>query len=245
MVLRSLKRAFNALFHFRIWFLLLLPPLITGFILALLFLFFWTPLNSSVAVLLSSWSAMQWLGDLFGSPAVFIAVISSLLLVLLFLPVLFVSVLLVTSIFVTPLVQREVAHKHFKNLEQKRGGSNFGSLWNSLRALGFFVFLFVVTLPLWLIPGLQLVVPALLIIALNKRIFLYDVLQDYASREERKIIEKRYAGGLWGLGALLVIGSYLPLAFIFLPVFSAFAYSFFGLNALEELRSGRATGFSD
>lgn len=236
MVINSLRQAFNALFKFRTWFLVLLPPFIAGFTLLGLFLYYWQPLSIATSNTISQWGWVQWLGNTIGFSEILGAILSSGFLILVFFPVLFVVVLIVTSIFVTPIVQREVSLKYFAKLEKKQGGSNLGSAWNSIKALLVFVCLFVVTLPLWFIPGLQLVVPALLVISLNKKVFLYDVLQDFASEEERKSISKKYSLGLWGLGALLVVFSYLPLAFVILPVFSAFAYSFFALNALEELR---------
>ena len=240
MVIKSLQLAFNALFKFKTWFLVLLPPFVAGFILCVLFLWNWNTLSLSAAGLLGQWAWIEWLATFSGFPEVFTSIFASTVLVLLFIPVLFVVVLLVTSIFVTPLVQREVALRHFQSLEKKRGGSNVGSLWNSLKSLTIFVVLFMLTFPLWLIPGLQLLVPAILIIWLNKKIFLYDVLQDFASKEERMHIAKTHSLELWGLGGLLVVFSYLPLAFIILPVFSAFAYSFFALNALQRLRHSQS-----
>lgn len=237
MVLNSLRLAFNALFSFRFWLLLLIPPLVAGLLISVLFFIFWSPLNSGMANLLSSFRVIEAASAFLGSGDVLVVILSGVFLFLLFLPILLAGVLVTTSMFVTPLVQREVALKYFPHLAQKHGGSNVGSAWNSVKALLVFVMLFVMTLPLWLVPGLQILIPAFLVVALNKKIFLYDVLQDFASKEERLAIQGRYAGGLWALGAVLVIASYLPLAFVFLPVFSAFAYSFFALNALQALRA--------
>lgn len=238
MVIKSLQQAIRALFSFRTWFVVLLPPLFTGFLLSILLIVYWNPLSVSVTNTFASWAWMQWLGGVVvGNQNALPAIFSSAFLLMVFIPVLFVSVLLVTSIFVTPLVQREVAIKYFTNLEKKKGGSTLGSLANSLKALMVFVFLFLLTLPFWLIPGMPLVIPAILVIWMNKKIFVYDVLQDYASKEERLKIANQEAAGLWGLGALLVLFSYIPFAFILLPVFSAFAYSFYSLNSLERLRN--------
>ncbi|KYG64771.1 hypothetical protein AZI86_11235 [Bdellovibrio bacteriovorus] len=238
MVIKSLQQAIKALFNFRTWFVVLCPPLLTGFLLSVLLIVFWNSLSVSVTHTFSNWAWVQWLGEvLVGNREALPAIFSSAFLLMVFIPVLFVAVLLVTSIFVTPLVQREVAVKYFSNLEKKKGGSTLGSLANSLQTLTVFVVLFFLTLPLWLIPGMPLVIPAILVIWMNKKIFVYDVLQDYASKEERVLIAKKQSAGLWGLGALLVFASYIPFAFILLPVFSAFAYSFYGLNSLERLRN--------
>ena len=237
MVIKSLQQAFGALFSFRTWLVVLLPPLGTGLFLSILFFVSWRPLTLFVAGGISQWAWVHWLGDIVGQPEAFSVIFSGAFLVLLFIPILFVSILLVTSLFVTPIVLREVAVRYFPDLERKKGGSNFGSIGNSLRALSLFIVLFILSIPLWFIPGLQLVIPAVLVIWMNKKIFVYDVLQDFASKEERLAIEKREALGLWGLGALLVIFSYIPLAFVILPVFSAFAYSFYALNSLSDLRN--------
>lgn len=234
--MKSLRQALGALFSFRTWVLVLIPPFLTGFVLSVLFLVYWNPLSAAAISIVNQWSWMKWIENILGYSESISSIFSGTMLILLFIPVLFVTVLLVTSIFVTPLVQREVALNYFKDLEMKKGGSTLGSLWNSLKSLMIFLVLFALTLPMWLIPGMQLVVPTVLIIWLNKRIFVYDVLQDFASKEERCLIEKKESAGLWGLGACLVIFSYIPLAFVILPVFSAFAYSFFGLNSLRNLR---------
>lgn len=203
MIIQSFSQALKALFSFRTWFVVLWPPLFTGFLLSILFFVYWNPLAVSVTNSFSESSVLQWVGSLIGEPQTVTAIFASAFLILVFIPVLFVSVILVTSVFVTPLVQREVALKYFKDLEKKKGGSTLGSLVNSLKALA---------------------------------VFVYDVLQDFASEEERRIINQTQAPGLWGVGAILVLLAYIPFAFILLPVFSAFVYSFYGLNCLARLR---------
>jgi uncharacterized protein involved in cysteine biosynthesis len=92
-------------------------------------------------------------------------------------------------------------------------------------------------LPLWFLPGCQIVVPLLLTAWLNKKIFMYDVLQEFASKEERQQILEEESGRLYGLGIILGAFSYIPLVFFFIPVLSALSYTYYGLNELVGRRS--------
>ena len=65
---------------------------------------------------------------------------------------------------------------------------------------------------------------------------MYDVLQDFATSEERLLIEKSESQTLYGMGLLLGLLAYIPLAVFVLPVFSALAYSYYALNELRAIR---------
>jgi hypothetical protein len=95
-----------------------------------------------------------------------------------------------------------VVARDYPELEMKHGGTFMGSVWNGLIAVGVFLIIWIITLPLWLIPFGVLVVPTLLSAYLNQRLFMYDALMDHASREEFEQIKTgaclRWAR-FWGL----------------------------------------------
>lgn len=238
-ILRALKQAFDSLLRLRMFWLIVLPPLVSSLGLFMVFAYFWSGWTLGLGGFLDSLSIFQWLREFTGlvSFSMWAAVV---FLILLFIPLVFLSSLLLTALFVMPVVLSRVSKADFPHLEKKRGGSLIGSLWNTLWVTAVFTVAFVVTLPLWLVPGFQILVPLVLTAWLNKKIFLYDVLQDFASEDERKRIEQEEAGPLYGMGLLLGLLSYIPLAIFLIPVMSALSYTYFGLNALVDRRGGES-----
>lgn len=232
---KSLRQAFESLFRLKMLSLVFVPPVISFFVILIVFIVNWGNWINGLVGFLAGLRIFDWLQGTVGLQdlSYWLALI---FLILAFIPLVFISALVITSIFVMPVVLKEIEHSDFPNLEKKKGGSVLGSLWNTLFTTVAFVFFFVITLPLWLVPGLQVALPLLLTAWLNKRIFLYDVLQDFASKEERKIIEKNESLSMYLMGTLLALLSYFPFAFFFIPIISALAFTFHGLNALQELR---------
>ncbi|UXR63805.1 EI24 domain-containing protein [Bdellovibrio bacteriovorus] len=234
-IFRALRQSFEALLKIRMFLLILGPPVLTVLGLMILFVIFWSTWTTGLAQLISHVWGYQWIQSATGFTelAFWMAV---LFLILIFIPLAYVLSVLIVSIFVMPVVLKWVGDGEYKNLEKRRGGSVVGSLWNTLKATVGFVIGFVVTLPLWFVPGCQVLVPLLLTAWLNKKVFLYDVLQDYADKDERQRIEKEESAGLYGMGLLLGLLSYIPLAFFFVPIISALSYTYYGLNALQARR---------
>lgn len=236
-IFRALRQSFEALFRFRMLFLILGPPVLVVLGLVILFALYWSAWTTGLAGLLTH----LWGYDSIVAATGFVNLawwMAVVFLILAFLPLAFVISILVVSIFVMPVVLKWVGDEDFKSLEKRRGGSTLGSVGNTLWASVVFVFLFVLTLPLWLVPGFQILVPLSLAAWLNKRVFLYDVLQDYASKEERKLIQEQEALELYGMGLILGLLSYIPLAFLLVPILSALSYTYYGLHALSSLRRG-------
>lgn len=159
---------------------------------------------------------------------------------LVLLPVAYLLSVILTSLVLLPFILRILEKKNFSMLEKKHGGRFTVSVWNTLKVSGIYFLMLVITLPLWLVPGLAIVVPVLLTAYLNKNIFVYDVLEDFASAEERHQIAVKNRRLLYILGIILGLVNYLPLAFVVAPTFASLAYSYFCLNELKDLRSNRS-----
>ncbi|MBI5752012.1 MAG: EI24 domain-containing protein [Hydrogenophilales bacterium] len=160
----------------------------------------------------------------------------TLLLLSLLLPAVYVTSLLFAAVFAMPVMLNFVVERDYPNLEMKRGGTFMGSVWNGLIAVGVFLILWIITLPLWLIPFGALVAPTLLSAYLNQRLFMYDALMDHASREEFEQIKARANGRLFGLGAILGFVHYIPILNFFTPIYIGLAYIHFCLGELQRLR---------
>lgn len=234
-IFKSFRQAFHSILRLRLFLLALLPPFVAFLGLLFLFVVFWQPWLTGLTAMLESVSFLHWLQEITQWPG-FLAWAAIIFLILAFIPLAYLAAVLFTSLLVMPVVLKVVPEADFKGLQKKRGGSVLGSLWNALVASVIYIIAFMVTLPLWLLPGMQIAIPLALTAWLNKRVFLYDVLQDFASLDERKLIEKQERGSLYGMGFLLGLLSYIPLAFFLVPVLSALCYAYYGLNALEEHR---------
>ena len=166
------------------------------------------------------------------------------LLFSLLIPAVYVTSLFFAAVFAMPVMLNFVVARDYPDLEMKRGGTFIGSVWNALFAVVVFLILWIVTLPLWLIPFGALVVPTLLSAYINRRLFMFDALMDHASREEFEQIKARANGRLFGLGAILGFVHYIPILNFFTPIYIGLAYIHFCLTALQRLREESAPHLS-
>ncbi|MDP5007901.1 MAG: EI24 domain-containing protein, partial [Glaciimonas sp.] len=68
------------------------------------------------------------------------------------LPMMILTALIFIGMIALPAVARHVGQRHYAELEQRKGGSLFGSFWISFSSFIVFAIVWLVTLPLWLIP---------------------------------------------------------------------------------------------
>lgn len=189
--------------------------------------------------------------------------LAQLLVLMLALPLLLILSLLSVSWFLTPAVVSLVAQRRFPALVRRQGGSFWGgmllSVWWSVLALAGLV----LSMPLWLVPPLVLVLPALIWGWLNYRVMSHDVLSVHADAGESAQIIGRHRllllalgvltgylgaapGVIWAIGAMaLVLAPVLiPLSiwiYSVIFVFSALWFTHFCLAALQQLRDGMPT----
>ena len=78
--------------------------------------------------------------------------------------------MLLAGLYVTPPVVNYLTEREFQGIEKKGDSGMVMSLWVTLKAVVIFLIAWVVTLPLWLIPGMAFVLPILLTAYLLMRI---------------------------------------------------------------------------
>lgn len=235
---RSIRQALGALVKLRTILLVFIPPILSLLGFFILFLVYWQKWVLELSSFFSTLSLLQWLQNSIGYFAL-AEWFATIFLIFLFVPLAYLGSILLTILFVMPFILKLVVGADFKHLQKKRGGSFIGSLGNTIWVTLVFAVAFMVTLPLWFLPGLQIAVPLLLTAWLNKKVFLYDVLQDYASAEERRYIESEESLPLLGMGLILGFLNYIPFVIFIAPVLTALSYTYFGLNALEEYRKAK------
>jgi len=243
-VYKALKQALEACLDIKILFLVFVPFLMALLIAVVLFFTLGTWwVTTATGLVENSWIseflAQKWQLISEGTLASVSYILGLLIAMLIILPFSYLLSVLLVSLVLLPFILKIIGTKDFPQLEKLRGGSNFVSVMNSLKVAFFYFAALILTLPLWLLPGFAIALPVILSAYLNKNIFVYDVLQDYASAEERQRLEKENRGYLYVLGIILGFMNYLPLAFVVVPTFASLAYSYFCLNALQELRENR------
>lgn len=185
-------------------------------------------------------------------------VVAPLVVIFLVTPLVIVLCLMLVSWLMTPALTRMVAHRRFEGLQKKNGaGFLFGlgwTLWSTTLALGALL----ITLPMWLVPPLAMLLPALIWGWLTYRVMAYDVLAEFASAQERQALMARHRMGFLGMGVVIgLMGAapslvwasgvlfaaafviLVPLAIWIYTLVFAFAslwFAHFGLSALHNMR---------
>jgi CysZ protein len=90
---------------------------------------------------------------------------------------------LLAAIVIMPLMLKHLSATEYRDVAAMGKDSFVAAAANSVLASGLFVVGWVVTIPLWLIPGFSLLMPLLLMAWLNRRTFAYDALSMHATAE--------------------------------------------------------------
>jgi len=193
---------------------------------------------------------VTWHWETFAAPVLF-----ALLLV----PAVVLSVVVIIGMIGAPLAVKHVS-RTYPQVEARPGTSFFASISNALKVSLIFMFGWLLTLPLWLIPPLNLIVPLLLWGWLNYRVMLFDALAAHALPEERQRIIQRHRWSLLVIGVLVAALGVVPtliwvggaaITVVFAPLFaivtlwlyvliftySSLVFAHFGLDALGRLRA--------
>ena len=228
--LRSLQRL-GMLWH------MLWPGLLAFFVWTVVAFLFWSPVIAGLMDVLSGWPVIgSWI-QASGVAAAAVTIFVNVAVLLALVPLMYVSAALLVSAVAVPMMLERVAQREYLGLEQRQGGSSFGSLVNALWAGLLFVAVLVVSLPFWLIPGFGLIVSLLLTAWLNQRAFGYDALVLHADRDELKRLRHELRQPMYALGGGCALLAYVPLVNLLAPAVTALAFVHFMLISLERDRS--------
>lgn len=234
LLLQSLIRAVFSLIHPRVWLFMMLPAALS--LLLWLGLAIWglgalidTLIELPPMSLLTAWGwlwlahALAWVG---GWMLVFACA--------------YLTTALLAAVLIMPWLLRHVATRDYPDLAPAGSDSWWPGTLNSLLAVLLFAAGWIVTMPLWLIPGLSLVLPVLWMAWFNRRTFAYDALCVHASPSEWRELQRRHGRGFFLLGLALAALAHVPLLGLFVPAFATLAYLHYGLEALRRLRGDGA-----
>ncbi len=154
-------------------------------------------------------------------------------------PIVATSAVLLAGLYVTPPVVKYLSGREFSDVSTKGDASMWLGLWVTLKAVVVFLLAWVVTLPLWLIPGVAFVLPVLLTAYLLIAVMRFDALATHATKQEMKLIKKKDSTSAWLIGLVCAFLSFIPPILLIMPVMSALAFTRHYLISLREVRSDR------
>jgi hypothetical protein len=145
------------------------------------------------------------------------------------LPLMILTALMFVALIAVPAILEHVARRHYPQLARHRGGSWWGTLWTSLWCFLIFALLWLMTLPLLLIPPLNFALHPLLWGWLTYRVMAYDALSEHAGADERRAILRLHRWPLLAIGTTIGIAGTAPTllwlggvltSWIFFPLFA-------------------------
>lgn len=234
-IFTALLKGLASLLHPRMLWLMVWPILVALAVWATLAALYWTQAASWIDMRLHQWPAYEWAVSFW--PLTFLAAwLGWLLLLFLVVPAVLMTAVLIISVVSMPAMVTHVAARDYPRLARRRGGTLAGSLWNALAALVFFMLLFAVTLPLWLLPLLWPVLPIALFGYFNQRVYRYDALAEHGTAGEIAELIARDRGELFLLGVALALIGHVPLIGLAMPVYGGLVFIHYGLARLAESR---------
>jgi hypothetical protein len=260
-ILIAFGRAVLSQLHFRMLMLTLVPFVLSVLIWGVVLSFALQPMIDWVQQYFVANDGFRIAGDVLstlGMGAVKMVVVP-LIAMWVLLPLMILTALIFVGTLAMPAIARHVGRRQYADLAQCKGGSFSGSLWMSASSFSVFLVLWIVTLPLSLIPPLTFVIQPALWGWLTYRVMAYDALADYADAQELREIPRIHrrpllligviTGAMGAAPTLLWLGG--ALSVIFFPVLAAGAiwlyvlvFIFSGLwfqhYCLEALASYRA-----
>ena len=225
----ALRRALPLLFTARIVALATLPLLIAAVAWIAIGVYAWSPLTDALAGLMGAAAddAGGWR-----------RIVADAIAVLMFAGLAIATALTAVAVLTMPVIVKTVAARHFPALAPRRGGTFAGSTANALVALAVFIPLWLITLPLLLIPPLYVAASLLLNAWLSQRMFRYDALAEHASRDELAAIVRERRSRLLLLGFALSPLSLVPIVNILvLPIYAGIAFTELCLDELAQRRA--------
>lgn len=229
-------RSMRSLFRLDVFWHLIWPGIVAAAFWFVVAFFSWASLTGTIMDIIEG---AGWVGDKIAASAVMAAIVLfliKLLVVLAFVPLFYVTTAVIVGTVALPMMLNRVAARDYADLELRRGGSDMGSIANTLLALLWFLLGLFLSLPLWLIPGVAFVAPVLATAWLNQRIFGYDALMRHADRDELLRLREALRSQLLLLGGGTALLVYIPVINIVAPAFSGLAFVHYLLEALRRER---------
>ena len=231
-VMLALRRSLTTLARGRVWLYMLAPAIVAviamvGLSVLLLERLIAAFVEQPPLDWVVAWGAL-WLAELLAALGGWLLILSASYLV----------ALLLTAIGVLPLLLNHLAAIDYPDLARQGSDSLIASTGNSVAAALLYLVGWLLTLPLWLIPGFALLLPLFWMAWLNRRCFAFDALAAHATPDEWRELRRAQAMPLLVLGFAMALLAHVPFLGLLAPSLAALAYIHFCLEALHRLRQG-------
>lgn len=260
-VLIALGRAVYSQLHLRMLLLTLMPFVLSLLLWGMVLWLSLQPLIDTLQALFLEYDGFRMAGGVLGWLGLdaMKIVLVPLLAMWMLLPLMILTALVFVGTLAMPVIVRHVASRRYRELAQRHGGTLGGTLWIALSSFFMFLLLWMVTLPLSVIPPLTLLIQPALWGWLTFRVMSYDALAMHADAQEWRRLLRTHrwpllligtvtgAMGaaptfLWLGGALSVV--FFPLLaavaiwlYVLIFVFTALWFAHYCLAALERQRA--------
>ncbi len=152
-------------------------------------------------------------------------------------PIVIMLNLMMVSFLASTYLVKLIARREYPDLDPKGHPRFLKGFANTFASSVLFLFFWVITLPLWLIPGLALILPLLLTAWFNRRICTFDALTDFATDSELKYHQDLNSTSGFVLGLMTAGLNYLPLGFLVAPILTMLAFIHLNLSSLRLARA--------
>lgn len=231
-VVVALMRTLSSLRSGRIWLYVLAPALIS--LLLWVGLTLWGLgqtvnwlLGHQPLTLLAAWG-LAWLATILAYMGAWMAIFA----------LAYLTASLLAAIIVLPLLLKHLSVSDYADVAAMGKDSFTAAAVNSVFASILFIGGWILTLPLWIIPGLSLVLPLLLMAWYNRRTFAYDALSLHATEAEWNTLRPVTKWPMFMLGLTMALLAHVPILGLLVPAVAALSFVHFGLEALRRSRGG-------
>ena len=145
---------------------------------------------------------------------------------------------LLAAIVIMPLMLKHLSDTEYQDVAPMGRDSFVAAVGNSVVATVLFIVGWLVSIPLWLIPGFSLLIPLLLMGWLNRRTFAYDALSMHATAGEWQAVRTGQKAPLFMLGLTMALLAHIPFVGLLVPALAALSFVHYGLEALRRSRGG-------
>ncbi|MFT3759397.1 EI24 domain-containing protein [Thauera sp.] len=244
-ILIAFGRATRSLFQRDIFWHLLWPGVVSMLIWTVVAVLAWVPVTDWIFAWVGGWSFVgSWISASEATAAVTLVLVK-IAVALAFVPLVYVTAALIVAAIALPMMLERVARRDYADIEQRKGGSNLGSAWNSIVAGLLFVIALLVSLPFWLIPGVGLLASVFLTGWLNQRAFGYDALMLHADGEELNRLRRDWRPQMLLLGGGSALLAYVPVLNLIAPAYAGLAFVHYLLDRLRQDRLARGVTLLD
>ena len=231
-VVLALMRSFSSLRRGRIWLYVLAPALFSLVLWVALavwglgLLVEWL-LGHPPMTLLIGWG-LAWLATVLAYTGAWMAIFAGA----------YLTTSLLAAIVIMPLMLKQLAEADYRDVAPMGKDSFTAATVNSIFASILFIVGWLLTLPLWIIPGLSLILPLLLMAWLNRRTFAYDALSMHATEVEWQSLRGQHKGSMFMLGLTMALLAHIPIIGLLVPALAALSFVHYGLETLRRSRGG-------